>query len=410
MSRNSMPSTRRSWGTDDSGCTILHVDMDSFFASVEILDNPALAGLPVVVGGTDRGVVTSATYEARAFGVHAAMPVSQARRLCPQAVFLPGRHSRYRQVSGRVMEIVCSLTEMVEQISIDEAFLDVSGAVRRLGSPRVIAGRLQDRIRDEVGVPASVGIASTKHVAKLATSYAKPAGICLVSRAQTVPFLHQLPVGSLWGVGGRTQQRLESFGVRTVGDLANVPVTQLARWVGSAAAQQLHDLSWGKDPRKVEPRRREKSVGTETTFAVDVTDPRVLHQVVLRQAHECAARLRAQHEATTRVSIKVRYADFTTITRSHRVAATQVGEEVYRVARMLLDHVPLPPGGVRLLGVRVEDLVSARDGGVQATLDGSDSHFEVERAADAVRSRFGDTVLSPGSLIKPREHRNADRL
>ena len=187
MSRSAPVKDRRTWGEDDSGCTILHVDMDSFFASVEILDNPALAGRPVIVGGGERGVVTSATYQARAYGVHAAMPTSRARRICPAAIIVPGRHHRYREVSHEVMEIVHSITDRVEVLSIDEAFLDVAGAQRRLGSPVEIAALLRERVRDEVGVPASVGIASTKHVAKLATTYAKPDGMLLVSEDQTIP-------------------------------------------------------------------------------------------------------------------------------------------------------------------------------------------------------------------------------
>lgn len=400
MSRTSMPAARRRWGEDDSGCVILHVDMDSFFASVEILDDPGLRGRPVVVAGGERGVVTSASYEARAFGVRAAMPTGQARRLCPQAVFLPGRHGRYREVSGQVMAIVRAVTDRVEQISIDEAFLDVSGALRRLGSPLAIARQLRGDVRAQVGVPASVGVAATKHVAKLATSYAKPDGVCLVSRDQTLEFLHQLPVEALWGVGGRTHQRLEELGVHTVGQLAQVPVEALSRWIGAAAAAQLHDLSWGIDPRPVEPRQREKSIGTETTFGTDVTDPEVLRRVLLRQSHECAARLRQSEQAGTRVTVKVRFADFTTLTRSRAVAPTQVGEEIYRVAAQLFARVRIPRGGVRLLGVRCEALISAHEGGVQATLDGSDSRFDAERAADAVRHRFGDAAVAPGSLVR----------
>lgn len=406
MSRSPRPTTRRAWGTDDTGCVILHVDMDSFFASVELLDAPELRGRAVIVGGRERGVVTSATYEARAYGVHAAMPIGRARRLCPHATFLPGRHQRYREVSRQVMDVVRSLTDTVESISIDEAFLDVSGARRRLGSPVQIATLLRQRVRDEVGVPASVGIASTKHVAKLATTYAKPDGMLLVAHDQTIPFLHHLPVGALWGVGEKTRATLMAHGVRTVEALAHTPVESLARWIGTSAAQHLYALAWGRDARAVEPTRVEKSVGTETTFGQDVSDRLELERVMLGQAHECAVRLRAEGYETARVAIKVRFSDFHTLSRSRAIVPTQTGAVIAEVARELLRSVSLGSRSVRLVGVRAEGLVNAAETGFHDSLDGSEVRHRAELAMDEVTSRFGSGALAPGSLV--RRHREGE--
>ncbi|MGM0384832.1 MAG: DNA polymerase IV [Actinomycetota bacterium] len=403
MSRGPRPA-RRDWGDDDTGCTILHVDMDSFFAAVELLERPELAGRPVVVGGGPRGVVTSATYEARAFGIHAAMPISRARRLCPQAVFLPGRRGRYLEVSREVMAVISSTTPVFEPVSIDEAFLDVAGSLRRLGTPTRIATVVRERVREEVGVVASVGVATTKHVAKLASAAAKPDGMLLVPADRSVEFLHSLPVGALWGVGGRTGDVLASRGVRSVEDLAHVPVATLERWVGGAVAARLHELAWGRDPRPVETEHVEKSVGTETTFGSDVGDRGELERTVLRQSHDCARRLRAGGLEATRVGIKVRFSDFTTITRSRVLPApSQVGGVIAAVARSLLDGVRIPPGGVRLIGVRAEHLVDVTASGFQWTVDGSDNSHRAELAMDAVRRRFGASSLSPASLLPPED-------
>lgn len=223
-------------GDDDTGCTVLHVDMDAFYASVELLRRPDLVGTPVVVGGGERGVVLSATYEARRFGVHAAMPMSRARRLCPTATVLAPHHEDYARVSAGVMEVFRSVTPVVEPLSLDEAFLDVSGAVRRLGSPARIGQVLRDRVADEQGITCSVGVASTKFVAKLASGAAKPDGLLVVPHARTVPFLHSLPVGALWGVGERTEEALARLGLRTVADVAHTPVATLVRGLGKPPA------------------------------------------------------------------------------------------------------------------------------------------------------------------------------
>ncbi|MFC7405348.1 DNA polymerase IV [Georgenia alba] len=390
---------RRSWGEDDSGCTILHVDMDAFFVSVELLDRPELRGKPVIVGGETRGVVAAASYEARRFGIHSAMPSARARMLCPELIALPGRHARYGEVSREVMSVLGEVTPELEQVSIDEAFLDVAGALRRLGSPTTIARGIRREIRTRVGVPASVGVAGTKHVAKLASTHAKPDGLLLVPLAATVEFLRSLPVGALWGVGEKSGEVLERHGIDTVAELADTPLPTLHRILGVAAGQRLHELAWGHDPRPVRRTREEKSIGTESTFARDITDRAELERVLLRQAHACAVRLRAARVLTGRVAIKVRHADFTTLSRSHTLTApTDLAHDVYVAARDLLAEVPIPAAGIRLLGVRAERLTDGGEG-VQPTLD-EDPHLALaERAMDGVRARFGSRVLQPASLL-----------
>ena len=353
---------RRDWGTEEDGCSILHVDMDAFFASVELARRPHLRGRPVIVGGSERSVVLAATYEARAFGVHSAMPMSAALRLCPQAVVVPPDHQAYRAVSEGVMAILRDVTSLVEQVSVDEAFLDVSGARRRLGSPTRIAALIRERVRAEHGITCSVGVAATKFVAKLASGHAKPDGVLLVPRDATVAFLRVLPVGALWGVGDRTAAALERWGIRTVAELADSDVATVQRAVGRVAGAHLHDLAWGRDPRPVRPGREEKSVGAEETFAADVADMRVVESKALELADRCAGRLRAQQLAARTVAIKVRTADFRTLTRSRTLPQpTDVGREIYLAARDLLAGVDLGGLPVRLVGVRAEGLVPADD-------------------------------------------------
>ncbi|TDE90808.1 DNA polymerase IV [Occultella glacieicola] len=391
----------RDWGGDDSSAPILHVDMDAFFAAVELIDRPELRGRPVIVGGQHRGVVLSATYEARASGVHSAMPMAQARALCPQAVVIAPEHGRYREVSQAVMRILGEVTPVIEPLSIDEAFLDVSGARRRIGPPRLIAEQIRERIRSELEVVASVGIASTKFVAKLASSHAKPDGLLLIPHEASVSFLHSLPVGALWGVGERTQANLARLAIHTVADLAHTPPATLNRLLGNSAGQRLYDLAWGRDPRPVQPVRQEKSIGHEQTFATNLSGRAEMAAVLLDQAHRCAARLRAGDLVTAGVSIKVRFADFTTLTRSRGLEApTDVAHELYQAARSLLAGVDIPPGGVRLLGVRCDALSDSATTVVQARLDDpGEERREAERAMDAVRARYGVNALTAGSLL-----------
>jgi len=386
---------------DDTGCTVLHVDMDAFYASVELIDAPHLRGLPVIVGGGSRGVVLSATYEARRFGVHSAMPMGRARRTCPQAVVVEPRHHRYSEVSRGVMEVFRSITPLVEPISLDEAFLDVSGAIRRLGSPAAIGQLIRDRIADEQRITCSVGVAGTKFVAKLASGRAKPDGLLVVPVDQTVTFLHRLPVGALWGVGERTEATLQRLGLRTVADLAHTPVETLERALGPAAGHHLHDLSWGRDERHVVPEQAEKSIGAEETFARDVDDPQVALRELLRLSERVAARVRAAECVGRTVVLKVRFADFTTITRSRTLSEpTDVGRVIHTTVRDLFTGLGLDRARLRLVGVRLEGLTDAAAGHHQLTFGEKEHGWrDAERAVDAATARFGAGSVRPASLV-----------
>jgi DNA polymerase IV len=395
--------SRRGLSGDDTGCTVLHVDMDAFYASVSLIDRPDLHGQPVIIGGGgSRGVVLSATYEARRFGVHSAMPMSRARRLCPQGVVVEPDHTRYAEVSRGVMEVFRSVTPLVEPLSLDEAFLDVAGARRRLGTPARIAELVRDRVADEQRVTCSVGVAPTKFVAKLASGRCKPDGLLVVPRDETVTFLHQLPVGALWGVGDKTEEQLTRLGLRTVADIAHTPEPVLRRALGEAAGAHLHALAWGRDERRVVPGVEEKSVGAEETFSRDVDDPAVVLREVLRLSERVAARLRSGGFAGRTVVLKVRFADFTTITRSRTLReSTDVGRDVYRTARELWTALGLVRARIRLVGVRVEGLVDAGTRPRQLLLDEPEVGWrEAEQAADRASARFGAGSVRPASLVE----------
>lgn len=394
---------RRSWGSDEQGCSILHVDMDAFFASVELARRPHLRGRPVIVGGESRSVVLAATYEARAFGVHSAMPMAQARRMCPQAIVLPPDQGTYRAVSASVMAILGEVTALVEKVSVDEAFLDVSGARRRLGTPSRIAELVRDRVRRELEVTCSVGIAGTKFVAKLASGMAKPDGVLLIPRAATVEFLHSLPVEALWGVGSRTREALARWGITTVAQLAEAEVSTVQRAVGAVAGAHLHDLAWGRDPRPVTPGREEKSVGAETTFERDTADLADLQAHLVRLSDRCAVQLRGRGLVARTVSIKVRSADFRTLTRSRTLGVpTDTAREISLAARELLAAVDLAGQAVRLVGVRAEGLAAATSRQLtleEAVEDGAGAQRRAEQAMDEIRERFGSGAVRPGTLL-----------
>jgi DNA polymerase-4 len=397
---------------DDTGCTVLHVDMDAFYASVSLLEHPELVGRPVIVGGGGtRGVVLSATYEARSFGVHAAMPMARARRACPHAVVLEPDHARYAEVSRGVMAVFADVTPLVEPLSLDEAFLDVSGALRRLGPPADIARQVRDRVADEQGVTCSVGVASTKFVAKIASGLAKPDGLMVVPHAQTLAVLHPLPVGALWGVGERTEETLHRFGLRTVGDIAHTPLDTLVRALGQASGAHLFELSWGRDPRRVVPTQAERSIGAEETFAHDVDDPQVIHRELLRLSERTAARLRSARLVGRTVTIKVRFADFTTITRSRTLGeATDVGRDVYSTARSLFDGLGLQRARLRLVGVRIEGLSDVADLQRQLLLDEPEHGWrDADRAVDRASARFGAGSVRPASLVPTDDTPQRDR-
>jgi DNA polymerase-4 len=388
---------------DDTGCTILHVDMDAFYASVELIDRPDLIGTPVIVGGGERGVVLSATYEARAFGIRSAMPMSRARRVCPQATILQPRFERYVAASRAVRAIFDSVTPLVEPLALDEAFLDVSGAVRRLGAPAAIGDLIRARVADEQSITCSVGVATTKFVAKLATNQAKPDGLVVVPRDGVIEFLHPLPVGALWGVGPRTEEQLHRLGLRTVGDLARTPVRTLQRALGGSAGRQLADLAWGRDQRRVVPDEPDRSMGAEETFAHDEDDPVVIHRELLRLSERVAARLRHGGLAGRTVSLKVRFADFSTITRSRTLrSATDGAQEIYAVARALYDGLALERVRIRLVGVRVEQLGARADQSRQLVLGEPEVGWrEAEAAIDAATARFGRDAVRPARLLRP---------
>jgi len=390
---------------DDVTATMLHVDMDAFFASVELLERPELAGKPVIVGHRSaRSVVTAATYEARKYGVNSAMPMAVALRRCPQAIVLEPHFERYAHYSKRVMRLLGQITPMVEPLSIDEAFLDVKGAIRLLGTPWQIGTRLRALVFEQTGLRCSVGAASTKYVAKLASGRSKPDGLLVIPADDTLAFLHPLPVTALWGVGGKSEAQLQRLGLRTIGDVASVPLDTLKRAIGPANAARLHELAWGRDPRTIELHRDEKSIGHETTFETDVTDAVALHRELLRLSDAVGARLRRAGVQARTVSLKLRFDDFTTISRSRTLAEpTDLGRRIYEEARSLYDAAAEGGRPVRLIGVRGEGLVGSVAG---LGLWDEDEHWrEVEGTVDAIGSRFGVGVVRPAALLGEAQRR-----
>jgi DNA polymerase-4 len=388
-------------GADDSGSPILHVDMDAFFASVEVRRRPELRGRPVVVGGTGpRGVVSSASYEARAYGVRSAMPTARARARCPQAVFLPPNFAEYAAASRAVMDIFRDVTPLVEPLSLDEAFLDVGGARRLFGQPAAIATMIRRRVAEQEGLTCSVGVAPTKFVAKLGSTRAKPDGLLVIPAGLVLDFLHPLPVVALWGVGERAGQALVRLGLTTIGDLAHAPAGMVRAAVGAAAASQLQELAWGRDPRRVTPEQVDKSIGAEVTFDADVADPEVVRRAFLALADKVAVRLRRSGRVGRTVAIKVRFADFRTMNRSRTFASgTDIARDIFDAAWALYDA--LRPGDrIRLVGVRVEGLIGAGSAPRQPTLDAPARGWrEAEVASDAAAARFGRNVVRPASLL-----------
>jgi DNA polymerase-4 len=386
-------------------CPILHVDMDAFFASVAIRDRPELAELPVIVGGGNRGVVLAANYPARRYGVHSALPMTRARRLCPEAVVLSPDYTDFEGVSSSVMEVFRQVTPLVEAVSMDEAFLDVSGATRRLGTPLEIAEHIRARVADEQRITCSVGVAGSVSVAKLASRRAKPDGVLVVPPREVTQFLHPLDVGELYGVGEKTREQLHRFGLLTVGDVAHTPVATLQRALGLAMGTQLHHLAWGSDRRTITPRRAthepDKSMGAEETFGRDTDDRLVVLRELLRLGTKVTARMRSAGVAGRTVTLKVRFADFTTITRSRTLTdPTDVTGEVHAAATGLYDALGLQRARIRLVGVRVEGLVPREQVQRQLVLGARDRGWEeADRASDAAALRFGRGAVRRATLL-----------
>lgn len=398
----------------------MHVDMDAFFASVELLRHPELVGRPVIVGGSgDRGVVAAASYAARAFGIHSAMPSVRARRLCPEAVFIPGDHAHYRDVSERIMDVFAEWTPLVEPLSLDEAFLDVTGSVRLFGELEGMATRIRERVLAETGLHCSIGIARNKFLAKLATSRAKPqatptgpirgSGVYVLPDDEVSQFLASLAIEDLWGVGPATLAKLRPIGIRTVGDLRSIPEVALRSALGDGPARRLRLLADGIDDRPVQPDAELKSVSHEETFATDVVEPEELRVHLVRQADGVGSRLRRSGLVARTVHLKLRYHDFRTVTRSHTLdRGTDDTHEILAIASDLLDHLPIG-GGVRLLGVGASGL-GAPSGARQLTFDdlvddedrsrgsASETWDAANAAVDEIRGRFGSESIGPASL------------
>jgi DNA polymerase-4 len=390
---------RRTVTTERPAEPILHVDLDAFYASVEVLKDPSLAGKPVVVGHDGpRGVVASASYEARRYGIHSAMPSVRARRLCPEAIFLPSDFDAYRAHSNRFREVLLSYTPLVEPLSLDEAFLDVGGATTLFGDPAAIAAKIRADVEREVGVICSVGVAPTKFLAKLASDLCKPDGMLVVAHDGVQAFLDPLPVGRLWGVGEKTGEVLGRLGIRTVGELAATPEGILTRVLGEQGGRHLHTLAHGHDDRVVVPYEAPKSISHEETFQHDLDADQDVLRELLALSGRVASRLRADGYRARTVVLKARLANFTTLTRSRTLPdATDVGADLYHVVGELYRALPGERRRIRLLGVQASGLIPA--GAEQLAMLHPERWGDVERAIDRIELRFGRGAAMPASLL-----------
>lgn len=402
-----------------SSRTIAHVDMDMFFVAVELRKRPDLIGKPVVVGGDGRrGVVAAASYEARRFGVFSAMSSSRARRLCPEAIFLPGDMSLYSEVSALVFGIFRDYTPLVEGLSLDEAFLDITGALKLFGDAVSIAESIRSRVHDEVGLVCSVGIGPSKFIAKLASKQAKPIadqqgvrpgkGVVQVRLGEEISFVHPLPVKSLWGVGPATLEKLERIGIRKVSDLANVDRVALQHSIGEAHANHLFNLAHGIDHSMVVSDREAKSIGNEETFSHDLFDRDQLRTHLVRLADEVARRCRNEQQLPRTITLKVKFSDFQTVTRSHTSSSSIVSAQaMLQVLDPLLESLDLSRG-VRLIGISTRNfdehepqLSLFDDGALTADASALDEVWApATRAIDDIRERFGDSAIRPASTLR----------
>jgi DNA polymerase-4 len=383
-----------------STATILHVDMDAFYASVAERDDPSLKGKAVIVGAGIRGVVLSANYQARTFGIHAAMPIGRAQRMAPYAVFITPDHGRYSEVSEHIMEIFHSYTPHVEPLSLDEAFLDVTGSQRLLGTGREIATAIRAKVEAEEGITCSVGIAPSKFIAKLASGRCKPNGMLEIPTDRILNFLHPLPVSAIWGVGPKTTEALERLGLRTVAEIAHTPRATLIRALGEASGSSLYELAWGRDYRDVISDEPDKSISAAETFASDIDDQEIILREFLRLSEKATHRLRERNLFAKTISIKVRYADFTTINRSKTLPLAIDGtHETYEVVKKLFLGLHLDRARIRLVGVGLENLESQAS--EQVILGSRERGWrEAEGAIDQAQARFGPGSIRPARLFR----------
>jgi DNA polymerase-4 len=384
--------------------TILHVDMDAFYASVEERDDPKLKGKAVVVGVGKRGVVSAANYEARKFGIRAAMPIYKAKALAPHAVFIAPNMARYAEVSEQVMAIFRDVTPHVEPISLDEAFLDVTGARRLLGSGIEIADQIRKRVEKDLGITCSVGIAHNKFIAKIASGYCKPNGVLEIDPEKMLEFLHPLAANEIWGVGPKTNEVLEKMGLFTIADIANTPRSTLIRVLGQASGASLYELAWGRDYRDVITEHAEKSISASQTFDVDLYQPEDILKEFLRLTEKSADRMRAKGLATNTISIKVRFADFETISRSKTLDLPTTGtQEIFEVAKSLYLSLELDRVLVRLVGVSLDSLVENDDVKQMVLGERTSSWQQADRAIDRVKAKFGRSSLRPARLVDDKD-------
>lgn len=380
---------------------ILHVDMDAFYASVAELDHPEYKGKALVVGAGARGVVLSANYEARKFGIRAAMPVGRAKRMAPHAIFIAPEHHRYSEISERVMAIFHSYTPLVEPISLDEAFLDVTGSQKLFGTGREIAAKIREQVEKEEGITCSVGLAQSKFIAKLASQHCKPNGMLEIKPDRILEFLHPLPVRAIWGVGPKTAESLERLGLHTVSDIAHTPRATLIRALGESTGASLYELAWGRDYRDVIPDEPEKSIGNEETFSEDLDNPEEILREFLRMTEKATARLRERSLFAKTISIKIKFADFSSLTRSKTVPiAIDNTHDTYEVVKALYLALRNDGARIRLVGVSLSQLQEGAP--VQLELGARERGWrEADTAIDRAQARFGRGSVRPGRLIRP---------
>ena len=391
--------------SEEKKLTILHVDMDAFYASVAERDDPTLKGKAVVVGMGARGVVSSANYAARKLGVRSAMPLGQARRLAPQAIFVPVNMERNAEISHHIMKIFHSFTPLVEPLSLDEAFLDVTGSKRLHGDGRTIGAKIRARVEAEEGITCSVGIASTKFIAKLASTYAKPNGMLEIDPDRVLEFLHPLPVGAMWGVGPKTNEELQKIGLAKIGDIAKTPRATLIRALGQSAGETLYELAWGRDYRSVTTDEPDKSIGAEETFLIDLDNHDEILRELLRMVEKASHRLRERELMARTISIKIRFADFRTVHRSKTVSLPINGvQECYDVVRALYQGLGLDRARIRLVGVSLENLSEGTGSAQQLLLGEREKGWrEATVAIDAASKRFGRGSVRPVRLVSGTE-------